>query len=219
MTERMVRASHLTLVTAPDHARGAAWLGTPAGDYTAPEIELLSGVLEWLAPRLQGEAAKGGEPALDHVLNVAAILRELKLDAECLAASLLVPVASSHDVLIAIRDRFGARVAELADGVARMAMIENLDGEQARAEVPAQLEGLRKMLLAMAQDVRVVLIKLAAHLQSLRHVVKCDDVQLRHDMARLTHDIFAPLANRLGVWQLKWELEASRAAHTRARHL
>jgi GTP pyrophosphokinase len=73
--------------------------------------------------------------------------------------------------------------------------------------VQAQLEGLRKMLLAMAQDVRVVLIKLADHMQSMRYLVKCDDVQLRHDMARLTRDLFAPLANRLGVWQLKWELE------------
>ena len=207
MTERMARALHLTLVAGPDNTRGAAWLGSLAGDYTAPETELLSRVLEWLTPRLHGEAAKGGEPALDHGLNVAAILRELKLDAECLAASLLVQVASSHDVLVEIRDRFGARVAELADGVARMALIESLDGPQARADGPAQLEGLRKMLLAMAQDVRVVLIKLADHLQSLRHVVKCDEVQLRHDMARLTRDIYAPLANRLGVWQLKWELE------------
>jgi len=207
MTERMVRASHLTLVTVPDSGRAAAWLATLAADYAAAEIDLLNRVLEWLNPRLDGGTAKGGESAFDHVLNVVTILRELKLDAECLAASLLVPVASNHDALVNIRDLFGARVAELADGVARMAMIENLDGPQARAEGPAQLEGLRKMLLAMAQDVRVVLIKLADHLQSLRQVVKCDDVQLRHDMGRLTRDIFAPLANRLGVWQLKWELE------------
>ena len=88
-----------------------------------------------------------------------------------------------------------------------MAMIESLGSRAARGEQAAQMEGLRKMLLAMAQDVRVVLIKLADHTQTMRFVVKCDDVQLRHDMARLALDIFAPLANRLGVWQLKWELE------------
>jgi GTP pyrophosphokinase len=203
----MARSSHLTLVTLPDGARGAAWLATLAGVYAPAEVDALTRAIEWLNARLQDATVKGGEPALDHALNVATILRELKLDAECLVACLLVPVASGHDALVEIRDCFGARVAELADGVRRMAMIESLDGDGARAEGPAQLEGLRKMLLAMAQDVRVVLIKLADHMQSMRHLVKCDDVQLRHDMARLTRDLFAPLANRLGVWQVKWELE------------
>jgi len=205
--EHMARSSHLTLVTAPDGARGAAWLATLAGDYAPAEIDALTRALDWTNLRLQDATAKGGEQAFDHALNVATILRELKLDAECLVTCLLVPVASGHDALVEIRDRFGARVAELADGVARMAMIESLNGDGARADGPAQLEGLRKMLLAMAQDVRVVLIKLADHMQSMRYLVKCDDVQLRHDMARLTRDLFAPLANRLGVWQVKWELE------------
>ena len=175
----MARSSHLTLVTLPDGARGAAWLATLAGVYAPAEVDALTRAIEWLNARLQDATVKGGEPALDHALNVATILRELKLDAECLVACLLVPVASGHDALVEIRDCFGARVAELADGVARMAMIESLDGDGARAEGPAQLEGLRKMLLAMAQDVRVVLIKLADHMQSMRYLVKCDDVQLR----------------------------------------
>jgi GTP pyrophosphokinase len=71
----------------------------------------------------------------------------------------------------------------------------------------AQLEALRKMLLAMVQDVRVVLIKLADHLQELRYLAKNGDPGQRREAAELTRDIFAPLANRLGVWQLKWELE------------
>ncbi|MEK7834911.1 MAG: HD domain-containing protein, partial [Pseudomonadota bacterium] len=155
-----------------------------------------------------GRTLQGGEPLLPHAVNTALILREFKLDAECLAASLLAHLAVAHEAVLAIRDQFGARVAELAEGVARMAMIESLSRRAARgSEQAAQLEGLRKMLLAMVQDVRVVLVKLADHIQTLRFVVKCDDVQLRHDMARLALDIFAPLANRLGVWQLKWELE------------
>ena len=203
----MARPTHLKLVTQPDPERAAAWVGALASDYSATDVDLLKRVLEWLAPRLHEETANSGEPALEHVLNVATLLRELKLDAECLAASLLVPVAAKHDAVVGIRDKFGARIAELADGVARMTLIESLGDRAAQADAPAQLEGLRKMLLAMAQDVRVVLIKLAEHTQTLRFTVKCDDLQLRHDMARLARDIYAPLANRLGVWQLKWELE------------
>src|SRR5690606_16199413 len=77
-----------------------------------------------------------------------------------------------------------------------------------RAEAQAaQLETLRKMLLAMVQDVRVVLIKLADHLQELRAVIRLGDSRQMTEIADLTQDIFAPLANRLGVWQIKWELE------------
>src|SRR4051812_13400307 len=114
------RASHLTLVTAPDDRRNAAWLAALAPDYADADVELLKRVLEWSGPRLANSAAKANEPALDHALNVAAILRELKLDAESLAASLLVPLATGHDALVEIRDRFGPSIAALADGVARM---------------------------------------------------------------------------------------------------
>ena len=204
----MVHATHLKLIGQPDDDRDAEWAAALGADYAAAEVELLARVREWLTPRLREVAVKGGEPALAHALGVAAVLRELKPDAECVAASLLVQAAATHDAVVTIRDRFGARIAELADGVARMSLIERLGEREAQpGGQPAQLEGLRKMLLAMAQDVRGVLIKLADHTQTMRFVVKCDDVQLRHDMARLALDIFAPLANRLGVWQLKWELE------------
>ena len=203
-----LRSSHLKLVTQPNSGRSAEWIATLGADYAQTDVVLLKRTLEWLAPGLGDAVAKSGEPALAHALSVATVLRELKLDAESVAASLLVQAAATHEAVVQIRDRFGARIAELADGAARMAMIESLGrGESSADAQPAQLEGLRKMLLAMAQDVRVVLIKLADHLQTMRFVVKCDDAQLRHDMARLALDIFAPLANRLGVWQLKWELE------------
>ncbi|MBI4189936.1 MAG: bifunctional (p)ppGpp synthetase/guanosine-3',5'-bis(diphosphate) 3'-pyrophosphohydrolase [Betaproteobacteria bacterium] len=204
----MVHATHLKLVTQPGGDRAAGWLAAFGADFTESDTLLLKRALEWLAPRLEGRALKSGEPALAHTLGAASILRELKLDTECLAASLLAQVADAREAVLAVRNAFGARIAELAEGVARMAMIESLGSRASRAgEEAAQLEGLRKMLLAMAQDVRVVLVKLADHTQTMRFVVKCDDVQLRHDMARLALDIFAPLANRLGVWQLKWELE------------
>ena len=89
-----------------------------------------------------------------------------------------------------------------------MAQIESLGGAVPSGEqADAQLEGLRKMLLAMVQDFRVVLIKLASHTQTLRFLTKAGEESQRRAAARLSLDIFAPLANRLGVWQLKWELE------------
>ena len=201
----MVRGTHLKLVAPARDGGVDDRLAALSAAYADGDAALLKRVLDWIAPRLEGQHARGGEPALVHALSAAAILRELGLDAECVAACLLAPTAGSRDALAAMKEQFGAQIAELADGAARMALIESL-GRRAGEET-AQLEALRKMLLAMAQDVRVVLLKLADHTQTLRFAVKCEDDQLRRDMARLALDIFAPLANRLGVWQLKWELE------------
>ncbi len=204
----MVHATHLKLVSQSSDDRLAGWLAALDGDYAAADAVLLKRVLEWAEPQWGGRILKGGEPASAHALNTASILHALKVDAESMAAGLLAQLAGTQESFVAMRDRFGAGVAELAQGVARMAMIETLGNRAGRAgDEAAQLEGLRKMLLAMVQDVRVVLIKLADHTQTMRFVVRCDDTQLRQDTARLARDIFAPLANRLGVWQLKWELE------------
>ena len=140
------------------------------------------------------------------------ILLELALDHECVAAAWLVPQLRAHpESARALRERFGARMIDLAEGVLRMGEIGALSGKALAPERPEaqsmQLEALRKMLLAMVQDVRVVLIKLADHLRELRVVVKSGDAARQMELAGLTRDIFAPLANRLGVWQLKWELE------------
>ena len=121
---------------------------------------------------------------------------------------MLAYFVESDAAVSALREKFGARVTELAQGVARMAMIEGVSARAAGTGAQAaQHEGLRKMLLAMAQDMRVVLAKLADHTQTMRYAVRCEDPQVRNDAARLALDIFAPLANRLGVWQIKWELE------------
>lgn len=140
------------------------------------------------------------------------ILLDLTLDHECIAAVFLVPVLRvRHDSARMLRERFGARVLDLAEGVLRMGEIGALSSKAvspSRPEAQAtQLEALRKMLLAMVQDVRVVLIKLADHLCELRSMVRSGDAPRRTEFAELTRDIFAPLANRLGVWQIKWELE------------
>ncbi len=204
----MVRATHLKLVTQTGHDADG-WLAALGDDYSQQEMALLKHAYEWAAQHFEERRLAGGESALAHRQGVAAILHGLGLDANSIAASLLAPGTGNHDALVKLRDQFGAQVAELAESVARMALIETLGGRAAQTvgDQTAQLEGLRKMLLAMAEDVRVVLIKLADHTQTMRFIVKSDDVQARHDAARLALDIFAPLANRLGVWQFKWELE------------
>ncbi len=207
----MVKASHLTLVKAEDSAV-TAWFDRFAGRYSPAEAGALRGVLDFVAPLYAGRRLASGEPVLTHVLETAGILAELKLDHETLTAALLFPcheVAPKDAQLL--REKFGAAIAELAQGVVRMGELGALSSRKQAAQKPeqqaAQLEALRKMLLAMVQDIRVVLIKIADHVQELRFIVKSEDEGLQRASAELTRDIFAPLANRLGVWQLKWELE------------
>ena len=116
-----------------------------------------------------------------------------------------VPVAGAFDAE-EVEAQFGADVATLVAGVARMGGIRATADSGDKEERAAQAENLRKMLLAMVEDIRVVLIKLAERTQALRSLM-CGDATLRAQTAREVLDLFAPLANRLGVWQLKWELE------------
>ncbi len=204
----MADHSPLKLVAQAQDRHLDAQAAALSAGYAEPDAGVLRRAFEWVSARAQERTSISGEPVLAHALNTALLLREFKLDVEALAASLLAHCVADHAGTRAVRDAFGVRIAELADGVSRMALFETLGRDAQRAADHAgQLEGLRKMLLAMAQDVRVVLIKLAAHTQTMRFVVRADNLQVRHEMARLALDIFAPLANRLGVWQLKWELE------------
>jgi len=159
----------------------------------------------------RGVVLVSGEPALGHAVGTATLVSELKLDGEAIAAALLAPVAEVGPAhLRAVKERCGEVVAELVEGVAKMAQIHALSSRSLSAPAggqAAQLEALRKMLLAMVQDTRVVLVKLADHTQELRFAVRSEDAASRRETATLTNDVFAPLANRLGVWQLKWEME------------
>ena len=146
-------------------------------------------------------------PSLDRALGAATILAGLKLDPDSIRAALLLglPVAGTFEP-DAIAAEFGADVATLVAGVARMGVIRTAPSTGNPDERAAQAENLRKMLLSMVEDIRVVLIKLAERTQALRALMAGDEV-LRKQVAREVLDLFAPLANRLGVWQLKWELE------------
>jgi GTP pyrophosphokinase len=202
----MVAVLHAAPRTAAPHAV-AAWLDTLSREYSATERASFAAAFEH-ARSLCGDAAMpDGEPILDRALGTATILAGLKLDPDSIRAALLLglPVAGAFEPE-AIASGFGADVATLVAGVARMGVIRTTPSTGNPEERAAQAENLRKMLLSMVEDIRVVLIKLAERTQALRTLMTGDPV-VRAQVAREVLDLFAPLANRLGVWQLKWELE------------
>ena len=185
----------------------AAWLATLAGDYSADERAAFAAAIEYARAHTGDAAMADGEAALDRALGTATILGGLKLDADSIRSALLLglPVAGTFDAE-EVATQFGADVATLVAGAARMGGIRAATDSGDKEERAAQAENLRKMLLAMVEDIRVVLIKLAERTQALRSLMS-GDATLRAQTAREVLDLFAPLANRLGVWQLKWELE------------
>jgi GTP pyrophosphokinase len=156
----------------------------------------------------QGQTRISGEPYFLHTLAVANILVELNMDTDTICAAILHDVVEDTDITLdEIQQQFGDDVAHLVDGVTKMDFISTLGGrDRQQQKEHMQSENLRKMLLAMAEDVRVVLIKLADRLHNMRTLSALRPDKQRR-IARETMDIFAPLANRLGIWQLKWELE------------
>ena len=161
----------------------------------------------------EGQKRKSGEPYFTHCVAVASILAELKLDAEALAAGLLHDVIEDTPVTLEeIRLEFGDTIAKLVDGVTKLTKlpIEQIglksDSNRHAKSLNREMEYFRKMLLTMDDDVRVVLVKLADRLHNMRTLGYMPEPK-RERIAQETMDIFAPLANRLGIWQIKWELE------------
>ncbi|MBD3670984.1 MAG: GTP diphosphokinase [Gammaproteobacteria bacterium] len=173
------------------------------------EIVYLRRAAEYAQRAHKGQVRASGEPYFSHVIAVAAILSELNLDIETLAAAILHDVVEdTQSTILEIDQQFGAGVASLVEGVTKMDWITVISSgdEEARQKKPSHAENQRKLLLAMAKDVRVVLIKLADRLHNMRTLKHLSEEKQKR-IARETMDIFAPLANRLGIWQLKWELE------------
>jgi GTP pyrophosphokinase len=187
-----------------------AWLESLSGALPDEELAGLRAARTYARERCGDARTIDGEPLAARAEGAAATLAGLKLDATSIRAALLVglPAAGAFDV-DDVTARFGADVAALVAGVARMDEIRAQPALGDATERGAQAERLRKMLLAMVEDIRVVLIKLAERTQALRHLVAGGPslAEPRERAAREVQDLFAPLANRLGVWQLKWELE------------
>jgi GTP pyrophosphokinase len=175
---------------------------------TREQGQVLEMAASWAIESHKGQLRASGDPYHDHVLAVAEILNDLKLDYETIAAAMLHDVVEDTDVTLEqVKAEFGPAIARLVDGVTRMERIgEFQEKTHAGSREHVQAESLRKLLLAMAEDVRVVLIKLADRLHNMRTLRHLTPEQQRR-IARETLDIYAPLANRLGIWQVKWELE------------
>jgi GTP pyrophosphokinase len=159
-----------------------------------------------------------GELLADHAAGTARIMQTLNVDPAAVAAAALFALTPHlDDPERVIGERFGEEVQRLVGDVRKLLRLGSVSSRATQAALPetgrdaqaarrAQVEALRKMLLAFAQDIRVVLIRLASRLQSLRYYA-ANKLEPSPDVPRETLEIYAPLANRLGIWQLKWELE------------
>jgi GTP pyrophosphokinase len=183
-------------------AEGATTLFKEWSGYLKPEdISQLQSAYHFSEQAHEGQFRKSGEPYISHPLAVAGILAEWHLDPQALTAALLHDVMEDTSVTkTEITRNFGKPVAELVDGVSKLDKIEF----ESHAE--AQAENFRKMLLAMARDVRVILIKLADRLHNMRTLGAVSDEQRRR-IARETLEIYAPIANRLGLNSIYQELQ------------
>ena len=163
--------------------------------------EAVARALDFAVVAHEGQVRATGEPYVTHPIAAALTLAELGLDTSAIAAALLHDVPEDTEYgLSDIEERFGPEVAQLVDGVTKLSRFSTHSHEERQAE------NIRKMLLAMAQDIRVVLIKLADRLHNMRTLGGLP-LEKQQRIARQTMEIYAPLAERLGIWQVKWELE------------
>jgi GTP diphosphokinase / guanosine-3',5'-bis(diphosphate) 3'-diphosphatase len=169
--------------------------------FTQADIEKVWEAYRYAELAHEGQARKSGEPYISHPVAVACILAKLHLDLPTVMAALLHDVVEDTGVEIAvINQKFGKQVADLVEGVTKLDKIEF------QSALAAQAENFRKMLLAMSQDVRVILVKLADRLHNMQ-TLEAMNTQKQKRIARETLDIYAPIANRLGLNQIYQELE------------
>ncbi|MDP6072297.1 MAG: bifunctional (p)ppGpp synthetase/guanosine-3',5'-bis(diphosphate) 3'-pyrophosphohydrolase [SAR202 cluster bacterium] len=182
-----------------------------ASEYVPKDrLKIIEEAYEFAEIAHNGQLRASGGPFIAHPLETALTLADLKLDANALAAALLHDVVEDVDdiELDDISKRFGPEIAGLVDGVTKLTRADLVTaGSAANPEKGrAQAETIRKMLVAMAEDIRVVLIKLADRLHNMK-TLDALDPEKRIEKAQETFEIYAPLAHRLGIWEIKWQLE------------
>ena len=170
------------------------------------KVNLVRAACEFALQAHQGQMRKSGGPYLEHPLQVAMILADLHLDADTLAAALLHDVPENCGISLGeIEANFGPEVAKLVDGVTKLKRLTSrTEPEEIKSKL--QAENLRKMLVATAEDLRVIFIKLADRLHNMRTLGALPPKK-RRTIAQETLEIYAPLAHRLGIWNMKWQLE------------
>src|SRR5579862_7252884 len=169
--------------------------------YPQADMDLLERAYDFAATAHGDQKRASGEPYVEHPYNAALILADMQLDVPSICAALLHDVPEDTESTVEeIEQAFGQEIAKLVDGVTKLSRItwDTLEEKQA--------ENLRKMFLAMAEDARVVLIKLADRLHNKRTLAPLAEDK-RRKISQETLEIFAPLAHRLGIWEFKWELE------------
>ncbi len=183
-------------------------------NFSPQEIHLVEQACALAQPLYTGKIELTNAPLLQHAIGAASILAKMNMDCASIVAAILHAMPTYlNDWQTKVLADFGKDVFDLVEGISRMEQIRQFS-EMSSLHVPSgkksdqseQIETLRKMLLAMVQDIRVVLIKLAERTQTMRNLSHAN-VDQQKLIARETQGIFAPLANRLGVWQIKWELE------------
>ncbi|MDV6345090.1 GTP diphosphokinase [Nitrosomonas sp. Is37] len=209
----MVSTRSKSLQSTADYTDTENWLNELTAQFASAEITLLRQACAMAVPLYSKQHTLTGMPLLLHAIGAASILIGMRMDVETVTATLLHAVPEYLDDWYAqVENQFGVSIAELVKGISRMEQIrqfseiEQLDASGGRGDQAQQIESLRQMLLAMVQDIRVVLIKLAERMQTMRYLSGASS-KLQQRIASETRGIFAPLANRLGVWQIKWELE------------
>ena len=176
-------------------------LAEVAGYTTAVDRDLVTRAFRYAAAAHEGQQRQSGSDFIEHPVGAARICAELRLDEQTIAAALLHDVVEDTDTDIEdVRAAFGDEIARLVEGVTKLTRISFQSREQAEAE------NYRKMIVAMSEDVRVILIKLADRLHNMR-TIEYLGKQKQIQKAKETLEVYAPLAHRLGIHTLKWELE------------
>jgi GTP diphosphokinase / guanosine-3',5'-bis(diphosphate) 3'-diphosphatase len=176
-------------------------VGTVHERYPLADLTVLDRAYRFAEQAHAGQVRASGEPYVTHPLAAAKVLADIGLDPVAVTAAIVHDIPEDTEFSLAdVEDRFGPEVAHLVDGVTKLSKFSSHTHEERQAE------NIRKMFLAMAEDLRVVLIKLADRLHNMRTIGSLP-IEKQQRIARQTLEIYAPLAERLGIWQVKWELE------------